>query len=115
MKERVTKAIQQEPYAKEMAKVISPKLTSKYLLHLIKPELSEEEKTEYCTSLLLYFNEDDTLIDNRFRQVTLGENPCEMVSYPLKTMLILKQDKHRAEVYQTAKLNLLNTYLTKTN
>ena len=113
MKERVTKAIQQEPYAKEMAKVISPKLTSKYLLHLIKPDLSEEEKTEYCTSLLLYFNEDDTLIDKRFRQVTLGEKPFEMVSYPLKIMLVLKQNKKRAEVYQTTKLEHLNAYLTK--
>lgn len=112
MKARVERAIRLEPYAKEMSKIISPMLGSKYLLNLVDPKLSEAEKREYGISLLLYFDENDQLITSRYRQVTLGDLEWEMVSYPLKIMRDSKQGEVDVLKYQNAKIERLNRYLT---
>lgn len=111
MKARVERAVRLEPYAKEMSKIISPMLGSKYLLNLVDPKLSEEEKREYGISFLLYFDENDQLIHSRYRQVTLGEFEWEIVSYPLKIMHAIKRREIDVPKYQNAKIERLNRYL----
>lgn len=113
MRERVAEAIRLEPYEKKMSKIISTKLSSKYCMSYMRTDLSEEEKREYGISLLLYFDEDDQLVDSTYRQVTLGEHESEIVSYPLKLMLLQKQGKLNDKEYNEEKLKRLNKYLTK--
>ena len=108
MRERVAEAVRLEPYEKTMSKLVSPKMDSKYLLNYVRTDLSENEKRKYALSLLLYFNEEDHLIENRYRQVTLGEQEWEMVSYPLKLMLLRNQGKLNENEYQEKKLSRLN-------
>lgn len=110
MKARVAEAVRLEPYEKSMSKIISSKI-SKYISNYIRTDLSELEKRKYGMSLLLYFDEEDHLIENRYRQVTLGEQEWEMVSYPLKLMMFQKQDKLKDREYREEKLRRLNEYL----
>jgi len=111
MRERVAEAVRLEPYEKTMSKIVSPKMDSKYLLNYLRADLSEEEKRKYALSLLLYFDEEDHLIESRYRQVTLGEQEREMVSYPLKLMLLRRHGELNDNEYQEKKLKRLNEFL----
>lgn len=66
-----------------MTKVILQKLGADYMLNYIRDDISEDEHRKYGLSLLLYFDENDILIEDRFKRVTLGEKDFDMVSYPL--------------------------------
>ena len=113
MRERVAEAVRLELYEKTISKMVSPKMDSKYLLNYLRADLSEEEKRKYALSLLLYFDEEDHLVESRYRQVTLGEQEREMVSYPLKLMLLRRHGELNDNEYQEKKLKRLNEYLIK--
>lgn len=113
MRERVAEAVRLEPYEKTISKMVSPKMDSKYLLNYLHADLSEEEKRKYALSLLLYFDEEDHLVESRYRQVTLGEQEREMVSYSLKLMLLRRHGELNDNEYQEKKLKRLNEYLIK--
>ena len=94
-----------------MAKVLSQKLGTDYMLNYIRDDISEDERRKYGLSLLLYFDENDDLIEDRFRKVTLGEKEFDMVSYPLLINNLMMANCIDARQYTFAKFERLNYFL----
>ena len=111
MQKRITSAIQKESLKKDMAKVLSQKLGTDYMLNYIRDDISEDERRKYGLSLLLYFDENDDLIEDRFRKVTLGEKEFDMVSYPLLINNLMMANCIDARQYTFAKFERLNYFL----
>jgi len=112
MYKRVKNAIQKESLKKDMGKVLSCKLKSDYMLNYIREDISEEEKRRYGLSLLLFFDENDKLIENHFRRVTLGRQEFDIVSYPLAIKMMLKSGMLDIKKYIYLKFDRMNKSLT---
>lgn len=115
MQKKIISAIQKESLKKDMAKVISQKLGADYMLNYIRDDISEVERRKYGLSLLLYFDENDNLIEDRFRRVTLGKKDFDMVSYPLHIYDMLTSNSIDARSYTFAKFERLNYFLCNTS
>ncbi len=115
MQKKITSAIQKESLKKDMTKVISQKLGADYMLNYIRDDISEDERQKYGLSLLLYFDENDNLIEDRFRRVTLGKKDFDMVSYPLHIYDMLTSNSIDARSYTFAKFERLNYFLCNTS
>lgn len=111
-KKRVIEAIQKESLKKNMADVLSAKLGYNYLKADKLKEMQPKERNFYLQSLLLYFDEDDRLKDNRFRKVTLNGNETEIVSYPLLINLLVSNGAIDVRNYTFAKFERLNAFLS---
>ena len=111
MQKRIASAIQKESLKKDMTKVLSQKLGNDYILNYIRDDISEDEQRKYGLSLLLYFDENDNLLEDRFRKVTLGEKEFDMVSYPLLINNMLASNSIDARNYTFAKFERLNYFL----
>lgn len=114
MQKKITSAIQKESLKKDMTKVISQKLGADYMLNYIRYDISEDERRKYGLSLLLYFDENDNLIEDRFRRVTFGKKDFDMVSYPLQIYDMLSSNSIDARSYTFAKFERLNYFLCNT-
>lgn len=62
-------------------------------------------------SLLLYFDEEDKLKDNTFRQVTCVGDKYEIVSYPLLINKLLKAGSIDIREYTYKKFERVNAFL----
>ena len=113
MQQRIASAIRKESLKKDMTEVISQKLKSNYMLNYIRDDFSFEVRKMYGLSLLLYFDENDKLIENRFRRVTLGREDFDMVSYPLLLTRLLQSNSINVRNYTFAKFERLNCFLCK--
>lgn len=111
MQKRITSAIQKESLKKDMTKVISRKLGTDYMLNYIRDDISLDERRKYGLSLLLYFDENDNLLEDRFRKVTLGEKEFDMVSYPLLINNLMASNSIDVRQYTFAKFERLNYFL----
>ena len=111
MQKRITSAIQKESLKKDMTKVLSQKLGTDYMLNYIRDDIPEDERRKYGLSLLLYFDENDDLIEDRFRKVTLGEKEFDMVSYPLLINNFMASNSIDVRQYTFAKFQRLNCFL----
>lgn len=111
MQKRITSAIQKESLKKDMTKVLSQKLGTDYMLNYIRDDVPEDERRKYGLSLLLYFDENDDLIGDRFRKVTLGEKEFDMVSYPLLISNLMASNSIDVRRYTFAKFERLNYFL----
>lgn len=111
MQKRITTAIQKESLKKDMKKVLSQKLGNDYMLNCARNDISEDERRKYGLSLLLYFDENDNLLEDRFRKVTLGENEFDMVSYPLLINNLIASNSIDAREYTFDKFERLNCFL----
>jgi hypothetical protein len=94
-----------------MTKVISRKLGTDYMLNYIRDDISLDERRKYGLSLLLYFDENDNLLEDRFRKVTLGEKEFDMVSYPLLINNLMASNSIDVRQYTFAKFERLNYFL----
>ena len=94
-----------------MTKVLSQKLGTDYMLNYIRDDIPEDERRKYGLSLLLYFDENDDLIEDRFRKVTLGEKEFDMVSYPLLINSFMASNSIDVRQYTFAKFGRLNCFL----
>lgn len=94
-----------------MTKVISQKLGTDYMLNYIRDDISLDERRKYGLSLLLYFDENDNLLEDRFRKVTLGEKEFDMVSYPLLIKSLMASNSIDIRQYTFTKFERLNYFL----
>lgn len=107
-KKRVEEAIMKESLKKNMADVLSSKLDFNYFnIDKIK-RMNVDEMGEYLGSLLLYFDENDRLIKESFRQVTLIKGKNIQSSYPIQ---LLKVNKENISKYTNKKFDKLNNFL----
>lgn len=123
LKKRVEVAIQKESLKKNMSDVISDKLGMDYFQVDKFKEMERKEKSSsfydlmgfYLESLLLYFDADDKLKDNTFRQVTkiIKEGYSEVVSYPLLINMLVKKRKINIYSYTMKKFKRMDAFLTK--
>ena len=111
MQKRITSAINKESLKKDMTKVLSQKLGTDYMLNYIRDDIPEDERRKCGLSLLLYFDENDDLIEDRFRKVTLGEKEFDMVSYPLLINNFMASNSIDVRQYTFAKFERLNYFL----
>lgn len=117
-RKRVKEAIEKESLKKDMADVVSAKLGMDYFkTDIVKGMEMEEARSYYkkemgfhLESLLLYFDEDDRLKDDTFRQVTqISHN--EVVSYPLLINKLAQEGKVDIRWYTGKKFERLNSFL----
>lgn len=123
LKKRVEVAIQKESLKKNMSDVISDKLGMDYFQVDKFKEMERKEKSSsfydlmgfYLESLLLYFDADDKLKDNTFRQVTkiIKEGYSEVVSYPLLINMLVKKRKINIYSYTMKKFKRMDAFFTK--
>ena len=123
LKKRVEVAIQKESLKKNMSDVISDKIGMDYFQVDKFKEMERKEKSSsfydlmgfYLESLLLYFDADDKLKDNTFRQVTkiIKEGYSEVVSYPLLINMLVKKRKINIYSYTMKKFKRMDAFLTK--
>lgn len=111
MQNRITTAVKKESLKKDMTKVISQKLGTNYILNYIRDDISFDERQKYGLSLLLYFDENDYLLEDRFRKVTLGEKEFDIVSYPLLIKSLMISNSIDIRQYTFAKFERLNYFL----
>ncbi len=117
-KKRVEDAIKKESLKKDMGDVVSAKLDSDYYdANKLKDMNTEDtrsyvlkEMPEYVQSLLLYFDDNDHLKENTFRQVTLL-NDGKVVSYPLLILDLLNKKEFDVKSYTYKKIYRLNEFL----
>ncbi|MFT5872624.1 MAG: hypothetical protein ACI8WT_001560 [Clostridium sp.] len=102
-----------------MTHYISAKLGYDYFnIDKIK-DMKKEEARSYLRngmglslkSLLLYFDEEDKLKDNTFRQVTCVGDKYEIVSYPLLINKLLKAGSIDIREYTYKKFERVNAFL----
>lgn len=117
-KKRVREAILKESLKKNMSDVISKKLGMDYFNIKKLKDMNREDAKSYMrnemdfdlNSLLLYFDENDTLKDSTFRQVTyVGEN--KIVSYPLLIHKLAIERKIDIRSYTFRKLERISVFL----
>lgn len=114
---RVSVAIQKESLKKNMSDVLSAKLGSDYFRVNKLREMDREDAKSYLQnemafhlkSLLLYFDEEDKLKDETFRQVTYVDD--YIVSYPMLINQFLKEGKLEVKSYTFGKFKRLNAFL----
>lgn len=117
-RERIKVAIDKESLKKNMSDVISAKLGMDYFrVDIVKGMEIEAARSYYkkemgvhLESLLLYFDQDDKLKDNTFRQVTLI-NHEEVTSYPLLINKLVEEGVINISSYTGKKLERLNKFL----
>lgn len=118
-KKRMREAIQKESLKKNMSDFLSTKLGNDYfnldkLIELKKedarPGLWNEMKLDYL-SFSLYFDEEEKLKDNTFRQVTYVGDKDEIVSYPLLIKKLIEDDSIVVQEYTYKKFIRMNTFL----
>lgn len=119
-KKRVKVAIQKESLKKNMSDVVSAKLGMDYFPIDRLKEMEQKEAKSYLIneievcleSLLLYFDENDKLKNNTFRQVTqVGHSEVE--SYPLCIYMLAKEGKINICSYTMKKFKRMNSFLAE--
>lgn len=87
LEHRIKESLQKESLRKDLKDIINPKLGNDYYqierLRRIQKHGFDDEDCLYFLSLLLYFDEDDSIIDRNFRKVTITGRDGEITSYPL--------------------------------
>lgn len=111
MQKRITTAIRKESLKKDMTEIISQKLGTDYMFNYIRDDIPEDERRKYGLSLLLYFDENDSLLEDRFRKVTLGKKEFDMVSYPLFIESLMDSNSIDIRQYTFIKFERLNYFL----
>lgn len=114
-KKNVIQAIQKESQMKSMSDVLSKKIGNNYLDPEESERMSMAEKYFCLISLLLYFDEDDHLIDENFRTVTLSKKVFKIESYPLYIRSLMEENAINISTYTSEKLKRLNNFLTNAN
>lgn len=102
LERRIKKSIAGKSPRRTLEDVISPKLAMYSEYHNAVECGSNEEKTLYFLSLLLYFDEDDTIIKDNYRTVTLTGNEMEIISYPSLIYSLLYEDNAYANLLSNA-------------
>ena len=118
-RKRVEVAIQKESLKKNMSDILSAKLGSDYfninkLKKMKKEDTRSYLKNEMCfylKSLLLYFDEEDKLKDNTFRQVTCVREGNDVVSYPMCINMFIKKGLIDVRLYTYKKFERINAFL----
>ena len=111
LQKRVSAAIKKKSQTQSMSDVLSSKLGNNYIADYLSKDLSRNEFERYWSSLLLYYDEEDRLIEENFRRVTITDAPSDVVSYPQYLTIALIQGDVDAKEYIYAKFHRLNDYL----
>lgn len=111
LQKRVSEAIKKKSQTQSMSDVISMKLGNNYIANYLRKDLSRNELERYGSSLLLYYDEEDLLIEENFRRVTITDAPFDVVSYPQYLATALIQGDVDPKEYIHAKFHRLNDYL----
>lgn len=118
-KKRVKIAIEKESLKKNMSDVLSAKLGMDFfnvdkLAKMEKADAQSYLRNEmgiHLKSLLLYFDEEDKLKEDTFRQVTCVGDEFDIVSYPKLINILLLQNKIDVRTYTFQKFERMNRFL----
>lgn len=111
MKRRIKHAAETKSYKQDMGHVISHKINSMAVLGMMEAAPNLAAKAHLHQSLLLYFDDNDNLIDKNFRTVVLSPD-CEHVwSYPQAITATIPDAQPSLNEYTHQKFIRLNKFL----
>lgn len=112
-KRRVAEAIRLSSQKKKLVDVITEKFSNGYLSFIMNKYGREKENLLYpLKTMLLYFDQDDRLIEEKYKtQTLLNDGGMDVVSYPLYILQQLRQGNINVKEYTYQKFYKLNKLL----
>lgn len=111
-KKRIKTAIQKESQKKCISEVLSWKMLNNYLNSDEIKNMSKTDLSQKLKYICLYFDENDTLIEQNFRTVTFLEpSLTDIVSYPSMIQHLIENGMINPKVYTFTKFERLNCFL----
>lgn len=111
LKKRINDKINKASYERDIGDIVKCKFTLNN--DFIKNSISHEDLLAYYRSVVFYLDDNDSLIDNRFRRFTpsLDITVQTYESYPNLIYELIESDIKSVRVYTEAKFHRLNEFL----